>query len=367
MKIVCDGLDLSDAVLKVSKAISNKSVNPILEGIKISTEGDYLNITATDLELTIENKIKADVKIEGEIVVPGKFFGEYIKKLNNEKIELTTDEQNNVSIRYADSFGKIQCYDSTEYPETKQLDFEDSFEITQKNLKELILKSVYAVSVDETRPILKGVKMEVTDGKVSAVALDGFRLALVTTEISNAGKEINFIVPAKSLKEISNLLNDSDENVKINIQKNFMMVEIENTKICTRLLDGEFINYRQIIPTTFTTTVIVNKEQLENSIDKAMLFSRVDKNNLVKLEVNEKIMIVSSHSEIGENKDNLSISLNGKELSIAFNARYFSEALRVIGDEYIKLNFNSSISPCVITSSEGDKFTNLILPVRITQ
>ena len=367
MKIVCDGLDLSDAVLKVSKAISNKNVNPILEGIKISTDGDYLNITATDLELTIENKIKADVKIEGEIVVPGKFFGEYIKKLNNEKIELSSDDQNNLSIRYADSFGKIQCYDSTEYPETKKIDYENSFEIEQSELKELILKSVYAVSVDETRPILKGVKIEVNQNNVTAVALDGFRLALNNKKINNSTSSVNFIVPAKSLKEISNLLNDSADLVKVNIQKNFMMVEIENTKICTRLLDGDFINYKQIIPTTFTTTVIVNKEQLENSIDKAMLFSRVDKNNLVKLEVNDKIMIVSSHSEIGENKDNLSISLNGKELTIAFNARYFSEALRVISDEYIKLSFNSSISPCVITSSENDKFTNLILPVRLTQ
>ncbi len=366
MKIVCDGLDLSDAVIKVSKAISNKNVNPILEGIKISTDEDYLTLTATDLELTIENKIRADVKIEGDVVVPGKFFGEYIKKLSSEKIELTSDEQNNLSIRYADSFGKIQCYNSEEYPEVKKIDFENSFEIGQKSLKELINKSVYAVSVDDTRPILKGVKIEVEGNTIKAIALDGFRLALVNKVINNSTNNVNFIVPAKSLKEIANLLNDTEESVKINIQKNYMMVEIGNAKISTRLLDGEFINYKQIIPTSFQTNIIINKSQLESSIDKAMLFSRVDKNNLVKFEVNEKVVIISSHSEIGENKDNISISLNGKELSIAFNARYFSDALRVIDDEYIKLNFNSSISPCVITPNENNDFTNLILPVRIS-
>ena len=365
MKIVCDGLDLADAVVKVSRALSSKNVNPILEGIKLSTDEDFLILTATDLELTIEHKIKAENKIDGDVVVPGKFFGEYIKKLNNDKIELTTDEQNNLSLRYADSFGKIQSYDSNEYPEVKKLDFDNTFEITQRNLKELINKSVYAVSIDETRPILKGVKIEVTKHNVTAIALDGFRLASVSLPISTSSNEINFIVPAKSLKEISNILNDSEDLITIKVQKNHMMVEIENTKISTRLLDGEFINYKQIIPTSFTTSVIVNKSQLENSIDKALLFTRVDKNNLVKFEINEKIMITSSHSEIGENKDNISISLSGKELVIAFNARYFSDALRVINEEYIKLNFNSSISPCVITSSEGGNFTNLILPVRL--
>ncbi|MBQ4558345.1 MAG: DNA polymerase III subunit beta [Clostridia bacterium] len=366
MKIVCDGLDLSDAVLKVSKALSNKSVNPILEGIKISTDEDYLTLTATDLELTIENKIKADIKIEGEVVVPGKFFGEYIKKLNREQIELTTDNQNNLSLRYADSFGKIQCYDSSEYPEIKKVQFDNSFEISQKDLKELINKTVYAVSIDETRPILKGVKFEAVDNKLTAVALDGFRLAMEIKDIHNLTNNVNIIIPAKSLREISNILNDTDETVKINIQKNNMMVEIGNSTISTRLLDGEFINFRQIIPNSFATTVIINKAQLENSIDKAMLFSRIDKNNLVRFEVNEKLMIVSSHSEIGENKDNISISLNGKELTIAFNARYFSDALRVIDEEYIKLNFNTSISPCVITGNEKKEFINLILPVRIS-
>ncbi len=366
MKIVCDGLDLADAVMKVSKAISNKNVNPILEGIKLSTDEDYLYLTATDLELTIENKIKSEIKIEGDVVIPGKFFGEYIKKLNNEQIELTSDDSNNLSIRYADSFGKIQCYNASEYPTTKKLDFDNSFEITQKDLKDLIQKSVYAVSTDDTRPILKGVKIEVNNSLVTAIALDGFRLALNSKPVRNVSNSCNIIVPAKSLKEISNLLNDSDDYVKLNIQRNYLMVEVENTKISTRLLDGEFINYKQIIPSAFATNVIINKQQLENSIDKAMLFSRVDKNNLVKFEINDKIMIVSSHSEIGENKDNISISLNGKELTIAFNARYFSEALRVIDDEYIKLSFNSSISPCVITGNENTNFVNLILPVRIS-
>ena len=179
MKIICDGADLSDAVLKVSKGTSNKTTNPILEGIKVVAEEDYITLSATDLELSIEKTIKAMVQIEGEMVVPGKFFCEYIKKLNNEQIELSVDEKNVLSIKYTDSVGKIQCLNSVEFPQIKQIEDSTYFEITQRDLKALISKSIYAVAVEDVRPILKGVKLEVTKDKVTAVALDGYRLAVV--------------------------------------------------------------------------------------------------------------------------------------------------------------------------------------------
>ena len=286
MKIICDGADLSDAVLKVSKGTSNKTTNPILEGIKVVAEEDFVTLSATDLELSIEKTIRAMVQIEGEMVVPGKFFSEYIKKLNNEQIELNVDEKNVLAIKYTDS---------------------SYFEMKEKDLKALINKSIYAVATEDVRPILKGVKLEITKEKVTAVALDGYRLAVVKKPVVDANAEFSCIVPARSLNEISKLLSDEDRTIRVNVGRNFLMVDIDNTKMTTRLLEGDFINYNQIIPTDFNTNVVLNKEQLLDALERASLLSRVDRNNLVKFEISDKVMVLSSKSEIGDIK----VVLNG--------------------------------------------------------
>lgn len=365
MKLICDGLDLSDAVLKVIKATSAKTTNPILEGIKLVAEDDYLTLSATDLELAIEKKIKAEIFIEGETVVPGKFFSEYIKKLTNEQIELNLNENNMLNIKYTDSVGTIQCLNSAEFPNIKKLESAEYFEISSKDLKALINKTVFSVAVDDSRPILKGVLFEIGENKIKGVALDGYRVALVNKELKNSTAKFSCIVPARSLSEISKFIEDNDETIKVNVQKNYLMVEINETKIITRLLDGDFINYNQILPAAFTTSITVNKAQLEDALDRASLLSRIDKNNLVKYEITDKLMKLSSKSDIGDIKENITIALNGNDLTIAFNARYFTEALRVISDEFIKLNFTTASAPCVITSAQTDEFIYLILPVRI--
>ena len=226
-------------------------------------------------------------------------------------------------------------------------------------------KSMYAVAVEDVRPILIGVKLEVTEEKIVAVALDGYRLAVVNKPIVSCNAEFSCIVPARSLGEIAKLLEDSDENLKVCVGRNFLMINIDNTRITTRLLEGDFINYNQIIPTNFNTTLVLNKEQLLDALDRASLLSRVDRNNLVKFDISDKVMVLSSKSDIGDIKENITISLKGNDLSIAFNARYFTEALRVISDEFLKLSFTSSVSPCIIKSNDTDEFLYLILPVRI--
>ena len=190
-------------------------------------------------------------------------------------------------------------------------------------------------------------------------------MAVVKKPITKSNAEFNCIVPARSLNEISKLLEDSDEPIKVCVGRNFLMVNIDNTKITTRLLEGDFINYTQIIPTQFNTNVVLNKEQLLDALDRASLLSRVDRNNFVKFDISDKVMVLSSKSDIGDIKENITISLKGNDLSIAFNARFFTEALRVTTDEFLKLSFTSSVSPCIITSNDTDEFLYLILPVRI--
>ena len=200
---------------------------------------------------------------------------------------------------------------------------------------------------------------------MSAVALDGYRLALVHKPIVSSTSEFSCIVPARTLGEISRLLDDSDRNLEVYVQKNYMLVQIDNTKIITRLLDGEFINYKQVIPQSTSSVVTINKKQLEYGLERASLLAKMDRNNLVKFDVKDKLLTLTSSSDIGNVTENITIALDGKDISIAFNARYFSECMRTIEDDFIKINFTSPIAPCTIQSSDSDEYLYLILPMRI--
>ena len=365
MHLVCEGLDLCDAVLKVSKAISNKVANPVLEGIKLVAEDGTLTLSATDTELAIEKKIKAEIKTEGETVVPGRFFGEFLKKLTNENIELELNEKNQLKIKYTDSETQVACYSSLEYPGFTKIDSDEYFAITKRDLKSLITKSIFAVAVDDSRPILKGVLFEVENNDIKAVALDGYRLALIKKPIISSNISVSVIVPAKSLNEISRIIDDSEDIINLYIQKNYLMVDLGDTKVITKLLDGDFLNYKQIISNNYETTVTINKEQFEDSLERASLLSRVGQNNLVKFEIKERNLTITSNSEIGNIRENVNIVLKGKDLNIAFNARYFMEALRANTDEFVKISFNNAANPCIVTPHESEEFLYLILPVRM--
>lgn len=366
MQIICDGLDLSDAVLKVSKAISTRTTNPILEGIKLVASEDTLTLSATDTELSIEKKIKADVKVEGETVVPGKFFTEFMKKLSNEKIELELNNQNQLKIRYMDSESFIQCFVTNEYPSFNIIDSNDKFSLSNIKLKNLINKSIFSVAIDDSRPILKGTLLEINSKQVKAVALDGYRLAMVTEPVIESNVNGGVIVPARSLSEIAKLLNDSDDKVTIFIDSKYIMVDLGDTKVISRILEGEFLNYKQIIATEFTTEVVINKAQLTDALERASLLSKVGQNNLVKFDIKENNLLLTSNSEIGNVKENISINQQGKDLFIAFNARYFMEAFRTNNDDFVKIKFNSASNPCVVVPASGnEEYLYLILPVRI--
>lgn len=367
MKLICEGLDLSDAVLKVIRATAVRTTNPILEGIKLHATADELTLSATDLEISIEKTIPADVKIPGDVVVPGKFFADFVKKLSNEQIELTITDQNTIKIKYTDSEGFLQCLSADEFPIIREMTAPEKITIKRTDLKELIDKTIFSVAVDDARPILKGCLFEIENNMMTAVALDGYRLAMVKTEVTSSINKLSCIVPARSLNEISKLIDGNDEYIDVLVGANHLLINDGSVKIMTRLLEGEFINYRQVIPANTTTTIIVSKAQLEDGLDRASLLARMDKNNLVKFDIRDKVLTLTSASNIGNVTENITISLEGKDLQIAFNARYLSDCMHTINDEFIKLNFTSQIAPCTICSAEEDKYLYLILPVRIVE
>ncbi len=363
MKFRCDGLELSEAVNVVSKALTNKTTSQILEGIKIVCADDKLVLSATDLEMSIEKTIRAEVESSGETVVPGRLFGEYVKKLTAEQLSFELNEKNQIIISYTDSEGCIACLEVSEFPQIKELEKDNYFEISKENFKALINNVYYAVAQDDSRPILKGILLEVGKGSIRAVAVDGCRLSISNKPITLATGEFKLIVPGKNIYEMIKML-DGEGNVKIYIHSNNIMMDLGDTIIITRLIDGQFINYKQIVSKDFATSVTINKKQLEDAIDRASVLSRVDKNNLVKFDIKEKNLMLTSNSEAGNTKENITVGVKGSDVTISFNSKYFTDCLKVIDNPYVKINFNSPIQPCVIVPTEGEDFTFLILPVK---
>ena len=366
MKFICNTEELSNATSTVSKAISAKPNIPILEGIKLSVNGDTVTISATDLELFIETKIKATVKIEGECVVNGKFLNEFVKKLTYlDEIELEK-LGNSLSIKYGDNETEIQCLEEDTYPEIRKVSDEVFMTVKEGDLKEAVESIVYCVAQDDTRPILKGILLDLCGEQLTCVALDGYRLGYAKCDVIDSSKEsAKIIIAGKTLSEISKILEEGDKAVKITMQKNVVMFDLGNTVITTRLIDGDFIDYKKLIPVTFTTKVTVNKDNFVSGLDRASLVVRNKKQNFLKLSISGTVIEINTASEIGKIRETVTCVTEGKDLDIAFNSKYLYEALSKIKEDFIDVKLSGATSPSIIVPKEGDKFLYMVLPVRM--
>ena len=323
MKLICQGNELSDALAKVVKALPVKRNNPILDGVKLTALGDTLTIFATDLELAIEKKINAQVLIEGEIVVPGKLFADYAKKIEEEQIELDGTDPTKLIIKYLDSELQIKCMSS-----------------------------------------LRGVCLNIKSDEVEAVASDGYRLALARAQIKNNGIVDKIVVPSKSMNELARLIDEGEETITVYVEKNYIMVDLFHTKIVTRLIGEEYINYEKIIPSVFTTEITIDKKLFENAIDRVSLINRAEKKSYVKMEIKEDTISLNAHSEDGEINEKVTIGLKGKDLTIGFNSKYIIDSMHAIDEPFVTLNFTTSTAPGII-KGESDRWLYLILPLRV--
>ncbi len=365
MKVKCQGAELSDALAKVTKALPIKRSNPILDGVKITAQGDILTLFATDLELAIEKKINAEVLIEGECVIPGKLFADYAKKIEDEELELDLEQDHSLLIRYLDSEVKIKGYDPEDYPIFKEVSKERSFNVMKKEFKQLINKIIFNVATDEARPALRGCCLNIKEDHVEGVASDGYRLGLVKVPIVNNGIIETIVIPAKSMMELSRLIDDEDESMTVYVDRNYVMVDDElKTKVVTRLIAESYISYSKIIQTAFDSVVTVDKKSIENAIDRVSLINRNSKRYCVKFDIKENVMTLSAESEDGNVNEKVPVTLNGKDLTAGFNSKYVMDCLKAIDDEYITLNFTSSTAPAII-KGPGENWLYLILPLRV--
>ncbi len=365
MKIIVNSLELNDAVGKVMKALAVKDVAPVLECIKVTAENDRLTLFATDKDLAIERTIDANVIVGGAFLVPGKIFGEYIRNIaeNGSDISLEMTDENRLLVSSANSECNIGTMDVEDYPEVEDIGGGSYFAITESNLKETINNVIFSVATDDSRPMLKGVYFEAKEYTLSAVATDGYRFAMSKKVLEERVDYISATIPSRSLSELAKLLSDSDNVLKVFIENNYLMISMENTKLLTRLLAGQYIKYDNIVPREFLSTLYVNKETFERALSTASIMSRSEKNNLVVLDIEEYNMNISSTSQYGTAKENITISLTGKDVRCAYNSKYINDCLKVIDAETIKMEFAQHNS-CVITIKDSDEVLYFILPIK---
>ena len=365
MKLICSRDELLEGILTAQKAVPPRTTLPILQGILFDCRNHSLYIRATDLEIGIECRLKAEIIDSGWIVLDSRLLGEIIRRLPEEDIEITVNQGNIAEIKCANSCFRLQGQGGEEFPQLPQVDGEKSISMPQDLLRGMIRQVVFACAVEETRPILTGALVECSKGEVSLAALDGFRLAVRTVRFDTLNEDITAVVPAKTLNEIQRILKDTQDIVRIEFAGNHVLFDIEKTRIISRVLEGDFINYRQIIPEEYGTVIRLKNVDLLESCERASLLAREGRNNLIKLNITRDRLEITSNAEIGEVREEIYTRTEGNELEIAFNSKYLTDVLKVIEDEYVKIEFTTNVSPCVIKPEGSEVYTYLLLPVRV--
>ena len=298
MKFSINQKDLSGAISIASKAVSTKTNLEALQGILIEVTNNQVYLKGNDLNIAIEVVIDGIVEEEGKTVVDSKLFGEIIRKLPNETITITKKD-NKIEIICGRSNFKLISMSSDDFPEIPEIETNKILFINQNLFKNMIRQTNFAVSTDETRPILTGSLIELSDKKLNMVSIDGYRLALKNAHVDSL-IETKSVIPGRTLNEIYKIVSNNIENdIEIKFTDKYVSFELDNIKIISKILEGEFIKYNQIIPNEFTSEVLVNTKKMIDAIDRASLMARESKSSTIKLEFTENNLRITSNSEIG--------------------------------------------------------------------
>ena len=273
MKVICEKEKILKGITSVINGVASKTTMPILEGILIQTNDNELKLTSYDLEIGIEYIVEAQVEEQGNTVVNAVMFSEIIKRLPVAEIKLNINENNLLEIECEGSLYKLATMNPDEFPELPKINIDNFIEIEQTTLKNMIRKTIFAVSTEENRPIFTGCLFEVNENKLNVVAVDGYRLAIKSTYLNNNSNVFSSVIPGKTLNEVNKIISDSFDNIKIGISRNQALFEMENCKIVTRLLDGEFLKYSNTIPQNWETRIRVNKNNIQNCFERISLIS----------------------------------------------------------------------------------------------
>lgn len=364
MKFNCNRQALTEAVLNVMRAVSSKSTMPALEGILVKAKNGSLILTGYDLEIGITTSIDAMIYEEGATVINAKLFSEIIKRMPEDQINIETDEKLTVYINSGKSDYKIIGIPDSEYPELPSVNSNDPITIDGEALSSMIKQTIYAVSDKDIKPAHKGSLFEINNRTIKIISVDGYRLAIRKEDIDYNGEK-SFIVPGKSLSEVEKLITDDIENVTISPGDRHIVLKIGDYSIITRLIEGEFMNYKSAIPANHSTEIRVNTRKFINTIDRMSLLLNERMKSPIRCRVENGMIKTSCNTPLGMAKDEFEADIQGEDLEIGFDNKYMLDALRNSDTDEVIIHMNGPLSPMVILPSEGDSFIFLVLPVRL--
>jgi len=365
MRFTCEKSMLVQGLNIAGRTVAQKSSLSILEGI-LCKAGVGLSLTGYNMETAINYEIDAEVTDAGECILP-KLFGDIVRRLPEGPVTVVVDENYKVSIRAGYASFTISAESSEDYPELPDVGEGRAVPIPQSALKELIGGTIFAVSENQGRPIHTGVKFEVENDKISAIAVDGFRLARRTWHSEDPiNRQMSFVVPASGLKEVEKILTDTDEEASFTYGSRHILFQIGNATLVCRLLDGDFLDWRKVVPTDCPIKLTAHVSDLASSIERVGLIVSEKYKSPVRCVFSNQELQLRTSTTIGAAEDKCAIAGDGKDLEIGFNVRYLADALRVVPSEEVVLELTNGLSPIVLTPAE-DKydFAYMVLPVRI--
>ena len=363
MKIICDRDKLNEAIQIVSRAVATKSNLAAIEGILLVAENNTLTLTGYDFEMGIKTTFDCEIEREGDVVLSAQLLGNIVRKVNNQNIYIECDDQMNCVIKSGYTQYNIKGIDSTDYPDFPSAGKDNSIKMENSLFSEMCDYVIYAVSTDEKRPAHTGVLMKLENKTLTMVALDGYRLAVCERQVDFDG-DFQMIVPAKAMNEVRRIVGEKDGKITIFASRRYVMFKAGEFIVLSRLLEGDFLDYKKAIPSNFATDVVVNTKQLSDAVDRVSLIITERLRNPVKLTINDNTLSVKCTTELGDVYDEISVGQIGPDLEIGFNNRYILDALKASKKEELIFKLSGPLEPCKIIPKEGDDFTYLVLPVR---
>lgn len=362
MKFSCLNKDLAEAVAGVSRAVVPSSAVPVLQGILLKADGFKVELTGYDLEMAITTGLEANVSEPGEIVLPAKLLGDMVRSLVGQEVEISSDENLATHIKSGITEYDMMGMSPTDFPELPEPGADRAFEIDSAELATMIGATLYAVSTDDKKPAHTGELFSIEEGELTIVALDGFRLAIAKHPIVS-DKEIKIVVPAKAAAEVSRLMGESGEVVKVDANNRFVVFSGGGYTVLSRLIEGEFLNYKTVVPEGYKTRAVVDVEPFEKSIARCSVIITERLKNPLRMTFKDGIEI-KCQTPLGKVSDQVAAEIDGDAVEIGFNYRYLLDALRNSGCDKVVMELSGPLSPVKVLPLEGEEFLFLVLPVR---
>jgi DNA polymerase-3 subunit beta len=364
MQFSCNRQKLNEAVLNVQRVVSAKSSVPALEGILLTAKKNSIGLCGFDLEIGMTTEIPAEVTKTGSVVMGAKLFGDIVRRLPGESVSFSSDDKQVAQIKSGESEFSIAGIPAEEYPELPHINGEKSVKLPASTLKGMIHQTLYAVSENDAKPVHTGTLFEIGDGKIRLISVDGYRLAIREEAIGDTEKS-SFVVPGKTLGEVMKLLGDSDDEVELQIGMRHILFRIGDYIVISRLLEGEFLDWRAALPKEHTTEVRVSVPDFIASLDRVSLLITERLRSPVRCLFSENSIRLSCSTAIGRANDRLEAKIDGDELEMGFNSRYLLDALHNTESDEVRIRLNGSLSPLTMLPCSGESFLFLVLPVRL--